>query len=63
MSDNELMERATRRIWRFGQTENVNAYIITSTADGDVVQNINRKEKQAMTMFDEIVKFTQETTR
>ena len=42
MSDwNELMERASR-VWRFGQTENVNVYIITSTADGDVVQNIER---------------------
>ena len=29
MSDNELMERATRRVWRFGQTENVNVYTMS----------------------------------
>lgn len=52
----EAYYQAVRRIWRFGQTENVNVYVITSNADGAVVQNIERKEKQAMTMFDEIVK-------
>ena len=52
----EAYYQAVRRIWRFGQTKNVNVYVITSNADGAVVQNIERKEKQAMTMFDEIVK-------
>ena len=52
----EAYYQAIRRVWRFGQKNVVNAYIITSTADGAVVHNINRKEVQAMTMFDEIVK-------
>lgn len=51
----EAYYQAIRRVWRFGQKQEVNAYIITSTADGAVVQNIERKEKQAMDMFDEIV--------
>ena len=51
----EAYYQAIRRVWRFGQKNVVNAYIITSTADGAVVQNIERKEKQSMDMFDEIV--------
>jgi len=51
----EAYYQAIRRVWRFGQKNEVNAYIITSTADGAVTKNIERKEKQAMDMFDEIV--------
>ncbi len=51
----EKYYQAVRRVWRFGQQRPVDVYIITSTADGAVVQNIERKEKQAMKMYDEIV--------
>ena len=52
----ESYYQAVRRTWRFGQQHPVDAYIITSEADGPVVQNINRKEKQAIQMYEEIVR-------
>lgn len=51
----EQYYQAIRRTWRFGQKRTVNVHVITSTADGAVIQNIERKEKQAMDMFDNIV--------
>ena len=51
----ESYYQAVRRSWRFGQKQPVNVYIITSIADGQVVANIERKEQQAMDMFDQIV--------
>jgi len=51
----EKYYQAVRRSWRFGQKNPVDVYIITSTADGPVVQNIERKEKQAMDMYEQIV--------
>lgn len=51
----EQYYQAVRRSWRFGQKRKVNVYVITSTADGSVVQNIERKEQQAMNMFENIV--------
>lgn len=47
-----------RRFWRFGQTKPVNVHVIVSNMDGAIVENIQRKEKQAAEMFDEIVKAT-----
>jgi DNA modification methylase len=52
----EQQYQAIRRCWRFGQTEPVNVHVITATTEGAVVKNIERKEKQANMMFDEIVK-------
>lgn len=52
----EQFYQSVRRIYRFGQTKPVNAHIITSTADGPVVQNIKRKEKQSVELFEQIVK-------
>lgn len=51
----EKYYQAVRRSWRFGQKNPVDVYIITSTADGPVVQNIERKEKNAMEMYEQIV--------
>ena len=51
----EAYYQAVRRSWRFGQKQPVNVYIITSIADGQVTANIERKEQQAMDMFDQIV--------
>jgi hypothetical protein len=50
--------QAIRRCWRFGQTKPVNAYIITSDMEGNVVSNIKRKEEQAMKMINEMVVHT-----
>ena len=46
----ELLFQMVRRCWRFGQTRPVHAHIITSEAEGAVVRNIERKERQAEEM-------------
>jgi len=43
----EQFYQAVRRSWRFGQKNPVNCYVITSSIEGAVVENIKRKEKQA----------------
>jgi hypothetical protein len=52
----EQYYQAVRRCWRFGQTQDVRVYIITSTAEGQVVSNIKRKEADATRMALEMVK-------
>src|SRR6185312_15563096 len=52
----EQFYQAIRREWRYGQTREVHAYVITSETEGAVVKNIQRKEKQASQMMEEIVK-------
>lgn len=52
----EQYYQGIRRQWRFGQTQQVNVYVVVSTADGAVVANIRRKEQQAGEMFDNLVK-------
>lgn len=51
----EQYYQAVRRSWRYGQKNKVQVHVITSVADGSVVTNIERKEKQSMEMFDRIV--------
>lgn len=41
----EALYQATRRCWRFGQERDVEAHIITSEAEGAVLSNVKRKEK------------------
>jgi len=48
--------QAMRRCWRFGQKMPVKVYIITSSAEGRVVANIQRKEADAARMAAEMVK-------
>ena len=52
----EAFYQAIRRCWRFGQKCPVQCYVICSDSDGAVVENIKRKDEQARTMFDEIVR-------
>lgn len=52
----EMYYQAIRRVWRFGQTREVNCHIITSESEGAVVKNIERKEKDATRMAQEMVK-------
>lgn len=54
----ELYYQLLRRSWRFGQLKKVHARVIISNLDGAIAENIRRKEKQAATMFEEIVKAT-----
>jgi SNF2 family DNA or RNA helicase len=36
-----------RRCWRFGQTRDVHVHIFASSAEGAVVANLKRKERDA----------------
>lgn len=47
--------QAVRRCWRFGQTQKVEAHIITSNLEQAVVENIKRKEREAEIMADQMV--------
>jgi hypothetical protein len=51
----EQFYQAVRRCWRFGQTKPVDCYVITSSAEGAVVRNIERKERDAMAMASNMV--------
>ena len=42
----EALYQATRRCWRFGQERDVDAHIITSSAEGAVMQNVMRKQTE-----------------
>ena len=42
----EALYQSTRRCWRFGQKHDVRAHIITSTAEGAVLENVQRKERE-----------------
>ena len=46
----EKFYQAVRRTWRFGQENEVDCYVVTSSDEGAVVANIKRKEKQARSM-------------
>lgn len=52
----EQWYQAIRRVWRFGQTREVNCHVITSEAEGAVVKNIQRKEADAVRMAKEMIR-------
>jgi len=56
----EQYYQAVRRCWRFGQTRDVEVYIITSDAEGAVKQNIERKQRDAEHMTEELVLYTKD---
>lgn len=51
----EQFYQAVRRCWRFGQTQPVDVHVITASAEGAVVDNIKRKEADAMNMAENMV--------
>lgn len=59
----EQYYQAVRRCWRFGQTEPVNVYVVTSVKEGAVVKNIKRKEREFNDMIKGMISATQEITR
>lgn len=59
----EQYYQAVRRCWRFGQTKQVDVYVITAETEGAVVTNIKRKEKDFETMLSGMISATQEITR
>lgn len=52
----ESFYQAVRRCWRFGQKKAVNCYVVISSQEGAVLDNIKRKEADAERMADEMVK-------
>lgn len=56
MSDSfEQIFQAIRRCWRFGQKHPVNAHFINGFAEGAVVENYKRKERQDSEMASELI--------
>lgn len=51
----EQFYQAIRRCWRFGQKKQVNCHIIISEAEGAVMENIKRKERDAQNMSKQMV--------
>lgn len=46
----EQIYQGVRRCWRFGQTQPVDAWFVSAEAEGAVVRNVERKDKQHMAM-------------
>ena len=59
----EAFYQAIRRCWRFGQERTVNCHIITTDTEGNVLENIKRKESDAKKMRDKMIKNTMDITK
>lgn len=59
----EKYYQAVRRCWRFGQEQPVDVYIIISSKEGCVRDNIDRKEQDAKRMQQEMLQYTMEITK
>jgi len=59
----EAYYQAVRRCWRFGQKNPVDVHLITASTEGEVVKNIERKERDANIMANEMIENTQDITR
>ena len=59
----EQYYQAVRRCYRFGQDKPVNVYIIISSKEGCVKDNIQRKEKDFLQMQSEMINLTKEITK
>lgn len=51
----EQWYQSVRRCWRFGQERPVNVVIVTSDAESEIVDNVQRKERQAEEMAQGII--------
>jgi hypothetical protein len=59
----EQFYQAIRRCWRFGQRHPVHAHIIAASTEGNVLENLKRKEREAEEMAEEMLENMQELTR
>ena len=50
----EATYQAIRRVWRFGQSERVEVYFIHADIEGNVVDNLKRKERDFEDMLDQM---------
>lgn len=51
----EQIYQAVRRCWRFGQKNPVDVYFISAQLEGNVIKNIDRKNKQAEEMMSSMI--------
>jgi hypothetical protein len=58
----EQFYQAVRRCWRFGQTKPVTVNIVTAEREGEIVDNIKRKEEQHEAMKKEMAQRTMDIT-
>ena len=56
----EQYYQAVRRFWRFGQTQPVDVHMIAAETEGNVVLNLQRKERDAERMLDAMVRHTRD---
>jgi hypothetical protein len=59
----EALYQSVRRCYRFGQTRPVDVYLITSEAEGAVLQNVKRKEVDAARMSEGMLAHMREIQR
>jgi len=59
----ESYYQAVRRCWRFGQKYQVNVHLYVSEMEGSVLANLQRKERDALLMFEQLSAETQEAVR
>lgn len=59
----EQFYQAVRRCWRFGQKQPVNVHVICAETEGAVVQNIKRKEREALAMAANMVEHMQDLNK
>lgn len=59
----EAYYQAVRRCWRFGQTSDVDVYIIISAREGAVKENIERKQAENERMKQHLIELTKDITK
>lgn len=59
----ESTYQAIRRCWRFGQTREVHVHVFASELEGEVVKNLERKERDAFAMSEALSAETREVVR
>ena len=59
----EAYYQAVRRAWRFGQKRPVNVHVFASEAEGAVVANLRRKERDALAMAESLTAETRDAVR
>jgi hypothetical protein len=57
----ESYYQAVRRCWRFGQKRDVHVHVFASEAEGAVVANLRRKERDAVSMAESLSAETRDT--
>jgi len=59
----ESYYQAVRRCWRFGQKHQVNVFLFVSHLEGSVLANLQRKERDAITMMESLTAETADAVR